>query len=379
MDADANGRSPLFKDESGAVVKKMQEYGKAYRDYLDKKTQAGPVLVLKLQLKAEQKTMETVPVTGEVTITDEKGKAVTPPAGITIEWYKSEGNQENKVSEGKSLTDNAEKKGYVTYKIVLVQKINGKAVELDKTYWNLSVETYNLNDPTKGVKLKLPALIKQYDIVDVTAEIPAAVKGKAMNCSWGYEALEGMKDCNHAKIQITGEQTIKGEDGKTNLLDSITVGLSVEIPEPGKLYGTPKYITQRVKYQHLSLSIKTTDIWEGGAGSNWAGLKRKQINSPQRVPPWSETKKPVSTASAYATINIKYDKPWGDDIKTTEELQAYITKEYNVANNKAVSIKAFSLGDFRCTASIHLHVMIQEDGVMQVIGQPVPLPDLRVL
>ncbi|HOZ68172.1 MAG TPA: carboxypeptidase-like regulatory domain-containing protein [Chitinophagaceae bacterium] len=346
VDADANGRSPLFKDESGAVVKKMQEYSKAYRDYLDK-IKTGPTLVYKLQLKAEQNTMETVPVTGVVTITDEKGKTVTPPPGITIEWYKSEGNQENKVAEGKSLTDKAEKKGYVTYKIVLVQKTNGKTTELDKTYWNLSVETYNLNDPTKGVKLKLPALIKQYDIVDVSAELPAAVKGKSMNCSWGYEALDGMKDCNRAKIQITSEQTSKGEDGKINLLDSISIGLSVEMPEPGKLYGTTKYITQRVKYQHLSLSIKTTDIWEGGAGSNWAGLKRKQINSPQRVPPWSDSRKAVSTASAYATINIKYDKPWGDDIKSTEELQAYITKEYNTANNKAVTLKAFNLGDFK--------------------------------
>ncbi len=346
VDADVNGRSPLFKDETGAVVKKMQEYSKAYRDYLDK-IKTGPALTLKLQLKAEQKTMETVPVTGEVTITDEKGKAVTVPAGITIEWYKSEGNLDTKISEGKSLTDNAEKKGYVTYKIVLVQKANGKTVELDKTYWNLSVESYNLNDASKGVKLKLPALIKQYDIVDVSADFPAAVKGKAMNCSWGYEALEGMKDCNHARIQITSEQTRKETDGKVSLLDSIAIGLSVEMPEPGRLYGTTKYITQRVKFQHMSLSIKTSDIWEGGAGSNWAVLKRKQINSAPRIPYYSETKKPVSTASAYATINIKYDKPWGDEIKTTDELQAYVMKEYNIANNKSLALKAFSIGDFK--------------------------------
>ena len=346
VDADANGRSPLFKDESGAVVKKMQEYGKAYRDYLDKLKQS-PALSLKLQLKGETKTMETVPLTGEVTVTDEKGKVITIPAGVSIEWHRVAEGKTGKVAEGKTLTEPADKKGNVTYMIVLIQKTSDKTSELDKIYWNITVEPYNLNDPSKGVKLKLPAVIRQYDMVDVSADIPAALKGKNLNCSWGYEALEGMKDCNQAKIQIVTEQTQKGTDGKVSLLDSITLGLSIEVPDPGRTYGTYKYVTQRVKFQHMSLSIKTSDIWEGGAGSNWASLKRKVIKSPQRVPPWSEDKKPVSTASAYGTLNIKYDKPWGEDIKTTAQLQEYIIKENNVTNNKAVELKSFSLGDFK--------------------------------
>lgn len=346
VDADANGRSPLYKDETGAVVKKMQEYGKAYRDYLDKLKQI-PAIKLRLQLQAETKTMETVPITGVVVVTDESGKQATLPAGVSIEWHKAAEGKTEKVAEGKSLTENADKKGNVSYMILLIQKNGSTIKELDKTFWNITIEPYNLNDPSKGVKLKLPAVIKQYDIADVSAEIPSALKGKTLNCSWGYEALEGMKDCNQAKIQLTAEQTQKGPDGKLSLLDSVTIGLSIEVPDPGKTYGTYKYVTRRVKYQHMSLNIKTSDIWEGGAGSNWASLKRKIINSPQRVPPWSEDKKTVSTASAYGTLNIKYDKPWGEDIKTTSQLQEYFIREYKTDNNKGVELKAFSLGDFK--------------------------------
>jgi hypothetical protein len=80
------------------------------------------------------------------------------------------------VAEGKTLTEPADKKGNVTYMIVLIQKTSDKTSELDKIYWNITVEPYNLNDPSKGVKLKLPAVIRQYDMVDVSADIPAAMK-----------------------------------------------------------------------------------------------------------------------------------------------------------------------------------------------------------
>ncbi len=346
VDADPGGRSPLFKDEKGIIVKKMQEYGKAYRDYLES-LKEGPALTLKLKLTAEKKTMETVPITAEVAVTDEKGKPATLPPGVTIEWYKVDGGKEVKVAEGTTLTENAEKTGYVSYIIHLTKKVKDKTVEIDKAYWDISIEAFNLNDPSKGVKLKIPALIKQYDIVEVSAEIPAAIKNKNYKCDWGYDALEGRNDCGKGKLQFATEQSRTEKDGKVTLFDSITVGLSVEIPEPGKTYGTSKYISKHVKFQHLALNVKVSDIWEGGSGSNWVAIKRKQINSPMRVPGWSEDKKPVSTAQAYAQINVKVDHPFAVTVKTMDELKAYIEKEYDIPKNKARQLKSFSLGDFK--------------------------------
>ncbi|MBK8141502.1 MAG: hypothetical protein IPK57_11135 [Chitinophagaceae bacterium] len=127
VDADANGRSPGFIDETGEIVKKMQEYRKAYQDYLAR-LKEGPAIDVTLKIKGETETTETNPVTAEVIIQNEKKQTIPLPAGTTIEWYRYDlaTVKDIKVGDGNKYTHDAKEQGTFTYTAKLSRTINNK-------------------------------------------------------------------------------------------------------------------------------------------------------------------------------------------------------------------------------------------------------------
>ncbi|MBI5373631.1 MAG: carboxypeptidase regulatory-like domain-containing protein [Sphingobacteriales bacterium] len=347
VDADPGGRSPLFTDEAGTIVKKMAELRKAYQDYLAA-LKEGPAIYVTLSVKGETETTETNPVTAAVTVLNEKQQPVPLPAGSKLEWYRYDlaTLKDIRVGEGNSYTHDAKEQGQFTYTAKLTRTANNKTTELAKGYWNISVKPYDISDPSKGIKLKIPASIKQYELFDVSADFPALIKGRVSECSWGYETVGDYKNCGAAKLQINHTYETTAADGKKYLQDSITVGLSFSILQPGASRPSTQYVNRKVKYQHMSLAIKATDIWEGGSGTNWFRLERKPVKNAPRIPGWATDKKPISTANAYATVGLKDDDPM-EKINNLEELRIYMEKEAKEQEHKKLQVKEISVGDFK--------------------------------
>ncbi|MGB5029780.1 MAG: carboxypeptidase regulatory-like domain-containing protein [Chitinophagaceae bacterium] len=347
VDADANGRSPRFIDETGEIVKKMQEYRKAYQDYLAR-LKEGPAIDVTLKVEGETETTETNPVTADVIILNEKQQTIPLPAGTTIEWYRYDlaTVKDIKVGDGNKYTHDAKEQGTFTYTAKLSRTINNKKTELAKGYWNITVKVYDVNDPSKGIKLKIPALIKQYEIFDVSADIPALLKSRISDCSWGWETIGDNKNCAGSKIQVNHTYETTDKSGKKFLQDSITIGISFSLLQPGSTRPYSQYVNKKVKYQHMSLAVKATDIWEGGSGANWFRLERKPMKNAPRIPGWSNDKKAISTASAYANVGLKDDDPM-ETINNLEELQKYMEKEAKEQAYKQLEVKPISVGDFK--------------------------------
>ncbi|MBK8055869.1 MAG: hypothetical protein IPK35_22015 [Saprospiraceae bacterium] len=346
-DADNEGRSPLFKDDDGLIDQRSGELSRNYREYLEKIKQ-GPAINVTLKVNGETETTETNPVTAEVIILNEKQQTIPLPPGTTIEWYRYDlaTVKDIKVGDGNKYTHDAKEQGTYTYTAKLSRTINNKKTELTKGNWNITVKVYDVNDPSKGIKLKLPALIKQYEIFDVSADIPALLKSRINDCSWGWETIGDNKNCSGSKIQVNHTYEITDNSGKKFLQDSITIGISFNILQPGNTRPYSQYVNKKVKYQHMSLAVKATDIWDGGSGTNWFRLERKPMNSAPRVPGWSNDKKAISTASAWATVGLK-DKYPKETINNPEELQMYMEKEAQEQASLQLEVKPFTVGDFK--------------------------------
>ncbi|MGB3008316.1 MAG: carboxypeptidase-like regulatory domain-containing protein [Chitinophagaceae bacterium] len=348
-DPDENGGNPVLKEEHNVVIKAMREKVKMYKDYLEKLKEV-PSLLLKLKMKGEQVTMETNPLKMEASVIDANGKETELPKNVSIEWYLDADGKQQKAGDGASLTNPADQKGNFYYIIKLVEKKNDQLVELNKVNWNIVVKPYDLNDASKGIKLILPTVIKQYDIIDVSAKIPEYIKSKVINCSWDNWVIEKSNDCSSAKLQINSVPYRKNTDGTILYDDSVHVGVNIEmpVPEPSSLMKTYETnIGRNVKFQPLSLNMKATDVWEGGFGADWLNLKRKTMKTAERIPPWSEDKKPQSTGTAYATMTMNSDNYIGNNIKTLEELRSYFEKTYDLKQNKGLVLKSFNIGDFK--------------------------------
>ena len=347
VDADASGRSPLFKDEDGEIVKRMQVYRKAYKDYLDA-LKNSPGINVTLQIKGEKETTETVPVAMEVTILNEQKKPVATPQGTTLQWYLLEQSTAKyiKVGEGNTFTHDAKQQGSFSYLIKLIKTVEGKTVDIAKADWWVNVKRFDATAPGKGILVKTPSVIKQYDIFDVTLDIPAALKGRQVKCNWGYATIGKSNDCSGAKLQYNDEQSFTGKDGKKYLADSTTVWISAEVLLPGKNYGDVYQLNTKVKYQHMSINVKVTDIWEGNSGPNWFRVERKPVKNPPRVPGWSNDKKAISTAEAYATVGLKDDDPM-ETINSLEDLKKYTEKEAQEQAYRKLEVKEVSVGDFK--------------------------------
>ena len=349
VDANPEGRSPYFKDEAGVIVKKMQEITKQYREYLEKIKQ-GPPIKVTLKVNGENETSETVPVTAEVTILNEQNKPVIIPAGTTLEWYLFDENtrKDIKITDGNKFTHNADKQGSFSYSIKLIKKVNDKQTIVASTIWYISVKRFDASNPSKGIQLKVPAVIKQYDIFDVSITVPSAIKGKEIKCNWGYSTIGKNDDCSGAKIQYNYELTTTGKDGKKNLVDSTTVDAYITVMIPGKTYGDVYQITRKVKFQHMSVSAKASEIWEGGSGPNWLHLQRKTISNQPRYAGWMNdpTQRPRSTATAYATVGLKDKDPF-ETIKNLEDLKALMEKKAKELAYKKLEVKEVSFGDFK--------------------------------
>lgn len=349
VDAGPGGRSPLFPDEANEINTRMKTLRQAYQDYLAR-LREGPALTLRIQVNGEQTTTETEPVSAEAELRNEQEKPVPIPADCKIEWflYDKSSSKEAKVAEGKTVTHDAKTQGDFVYIVRLFRNRNNQTIEVAKGYWNISVHPFNFNDPSKGIKLKLPALIKQYDVFDVSADIPALLKGRMNDCSWNWDALTGDKNCGAARLQVRQSMETTGPDGKKYLQDSITVGISFKVTDPGASRASYHSFNKKVKYQHMSLNVKATDIWEGGAGTNWFRLERKPVKNAPRVPGWSGDGKAISTAEAHATVGMKDDTPFGyEEVNTLEDLQRLMEKEAKEQEYKKLQVKPISVGDFK--------------------------------
>ena len=66
------------------------------------------------------------------------------------------------------------------YTIKLIKKLNNKQTLVASTNWYISVKRFDASDPSKGILLKVPSVIKQYDIFDASITVPAVIKGRQL-------------------------------------------------------------------------------------------------------------------------------------------------------------------------------------------------------
>jgi tetratricopeptide (TPR) repeat protein len=347
VDANPDGRSPGFVDKAGTIVKAMTERTRLYKAYLEK-IKEGPPINVSIKIEGENETTETNPVTLKVTLLNEKKQVVPLPAGTSIEWnlFDQSSRKDVKLKEGPEFTHDAAKQGSFSYTIKLIKKANNKTTVVATQYWYISVKRFDAIHPTKGILLTVPSVIKQYDIFDASLTIPGALKGRELKCNWGYSTIGKRDDCSGAKIQYNSELSFTDKDGKRKLRDSTIVDAYITVLTPGKTTGEEYQISKKVKFQHMSISTKMTDIWEGGSGANWLNIIRKPIYNPPRIAGYFGPKIPKSTAEVSATVEILDKSPW-ETVSNTEELKAYLEKRHQLDKHKELELKTIAVGDFK--------------------------------
>lgn len=94
-------------------------------------------------------------------------KPVATPQGTTLQWYLLEQSTAKyiKVGEGNTFTHDAKQQGSFSYLIKLIKTVEGKTVDIAKADWWVNVKRFDATAPGKGILVKTPSVIKQYDIL----------------------------------------------------------------------------------------------------------------------------------------------------------------------------------------------------------------------